>query len=660
MNASARNRPPEKPEARPKRRFRIGCMGFCVCMFFVLLFSWIGIKVWMVVALNSRVAALRAAGEPTTWAEVVAGYEPVPDEDNMALLLEPLLDRGAFVLDTATTDITVNYLHSPFGARPSAEARKLLRTFLKENAASLAVMHEAARRPQARWPLNAESEPLKYASEGCGGGCGCYASPCMWASGDMLAMESVRPAVQALRAEVAAHVAEGDGPKAARAVFALRRMAGSLDQYPRLVAQRQRAEYGQWTCSSVEDALSRCELSVEDLALLRAELEAEADQLNSRSAVRAARAGSLWVATEGRNHFFNVLGPLMDYQVKVKVRLLSALPGVLEKDALCGLNYTTQWLEVLELAPREQVGRMRVLSEELVSDLDNVLEPRFVAAVALAMLDGDGLTRRIIHAKQTLHIARTALAVEQFRIERGHWPEKLTDLVPDYLAAIPQDWFAPQGSTIIYKRTDTGVRLWSCSGKEWAMPGLTRAEEYAYLKLARDISRFKTAVGRLPTSLSELDIDEYGPFPLNPQTGQPYSYVTNPANPELFSLGGYTDGMSEDEFWKQNLPTDALVWGSMQSRQRSIVFRLLNPELRGATQARFAEEFRRSGSHDAALYRFGYTPARLKELGFSEDAVKGYKSHVQCFKEDEAEERKRRGLPAIPAVPADTQVEPAP
>jgi len=351
-------------ETKPKRRFRMSCLGCCACVFFLFVFLCIGVKVWMVVALNSRVAALRAAGEPTTWAEVVADYGPVPDEENMELLLEPLLDRGSSVLDTPTGAIVCYHLHTPFGMRPSTEACELLRSFLKENEAGLVLVHRAVARPDARWPLVAASDPLKCFQESAGWN----VSPCLWASGYYLALWYRHDATRMLIGEVAAHAAEGDSQKVAQAVLALRRIAASIGQYPHLLAQDARMEYARLACSSVEDALSQLDFSVENLAMLQKEFEAEADQLDLHSAVRAARAGSLWLATEGRGFFFKIR------RSERMGKVLGAIPGVVESEALCGLNYTTQWLAVLDLDPREQLVRMDALDERLIPEYDEMLE----------------------------------------------------------------------------------------------------------------------------------------------------------------------------------------------------------------------------------------------------------------------------------------------
>ncbi|MHC4404429.1 MAG: hypothetical protein ACYTG0_32650 [Planctomycetota bacterium] len=51
------------------------------------------------------------------------------------------------------------------------------------------------------------------------------------------------------------------------------------------------------------------------------------------------------------------------------------------------------------------------------------------------------------------------LAVRVYRAERGRNPERLTDLVPEYLSAVPEDPFSEE--PLIYRRTPTGYMLYS-------------------------------------------------------------------------------------------------------------------------------------------------------------------------------------------------------
>jgi hypothetical protein len=65
------------------------------------------------------------------------------------------------------------------------------------------------------------------------------------------------------------------------------------------------------------------------------------------------------------------------------------------------------------------------------------------------------------HRRAQAHMRSTAvaLAVERYRLEEGHWPESLAELVPARLAAVPADPF--DGKPLRYRRLADGVVVYS-------------------------------------------------------------------------------------------------------------------------------------------------------------------------------------------------------
>jgi len=61
------------------------------------------------------------------------------------------------------------------------------------------------------------------------------------------------------------------------------------------------------------------------------------------------------------------------------------------------------------------------------------------------------------HALQ--RVAQTAVALRLYRRERGHYPERLDELVPKYLPSVPVDPF--DGKPLRYKRLGRGFKVWS-------------------------------------------------------------------------------------------------------------------------------------------------------------------------------------------------------
>jgi hypothetical protein len=73
------------------------------------------------------------------------------------------------------------------------------------------------------------------------------------------------------------------------------------------------------------------------------------------------------------------------------------------------------------------------------------------ATLRISQLDSRG--------RAHLDLARTALAIERYRLATGSIPGQLADLVPKYLEQIPIDPF--DGQPIRYRRTEPGYLLYS-------------------------------------------------------------------------------------------------------------------------------------------------------------------------------------------------------
>ena len=53
------------------------------------------------------------------------------------------------------------------------------------------------------------------------------------------------------------------------------------------------------------------------------------------------------------------------------------------------------------------------------------------------------------------------LAIKAYRIERGELPDRLDDLIPEYLPAVPTDPYTEEKAPLIYRRTDDKYLLYS-------------------------------------------------------------------------------------------------------------------------------------------------------------------------------------------------------
>lgn len=135
-------------------------------------------------------------------------------------------------------------------------------------------------------------------------------------------------------------------------------------------------------------------------------------------------------------------------------RYVPALPSL---DVVYGLRMYSELIEATKSAGPQALKRAmqtdaRTISAPAYHVFSRLMLPSLSRSVAL-WLRGVGSKRAMI----------AALASERYRLANGEWPESLTDLVPEYLKAVPADPF--DGAPIRYAVTSEGIELW-CIGED--------------------------------------------------------------------------------------------------------------------------------------------------------------------------------------------------
>src|SRR5262249_43220542 len=114
------------------------------------------------------------------------------------------------------------------------------------------------------------------------------------------------------------------------------------------------------------------------------------------------------------------------------------------------LRYLTEMVEVAKL-PMEQQAEKIKKSEAKIHQLPimaRLLAPATSKAAAACHRTG-----------AEFRCAVVAMAVERYRLAHGHWPESLSELLPEYLRSIPKDPF--DGAELRYLDFDEGVVIYS-------------------------------------------------------------------------------------------------------------------------------------------------------------------------------------------------------
>jgi len=152
--------------------------------------------------------------------------------------------------------------------------------------------------------------------------------------------------------------------------------------------------------------------------------------------------------------------------------IYSLVPGWCEQDALFYYTFLGRQVRISTLPPRERLAESRKLQPEVeaafsASPWRHPLSAMLVPAMTMA-------TEEEVKSQARMSIVRAALAVEEWRLAHGRWPDSLDDLVPGLLDAVPEDPFSE--ATLRYARTESGVVVYSVGPDGQDDGGLTREE----------------------------------------------------------------------------------------------------------------------------------------------------------------------------------------
>lgn len=356
----------------------------------------------------------------------------VPPEVDRLQNRAPLI-RAALELVTLDKDeqsIASAYDSLDTSAPPAADAA-LLDELLERHRLAFELLAEAARRPESNWYIpyhkgvTADIPPLLEFLQ--------------------LSRLNLARTVRALD--------RGDTQAAVAAVEQGFAMTESFSGEPVLIVQLIRVAADRLNAGALRALLSRAELDADTL-----------DRLQPLVA-RMAAADPIRIGMLGEmKAFYHQLDRIEDESFGPDdpwILRFGALAWLMRPVIRADLRFYLHHMETA-LKHQELPAHAR---QELVTD-----KPRFyhlISRTALPNLENAILRGDLFAARAEL--ARTALALERQRAERGSYPERLGQLVPVYLESVPVDPLS--GEPLIYAATPGGYRLASAGdGKLQPMP----------------------------------------------------------------------------------------------------------------------------------------------------------------------------------------------
>ena len=375
------------------------------------------------IARNQQQAALRAAGLPTTIEELQA-LCPMPAGENAADVYAQAFDllQAKDRSDEDSLPIVGNPEEQyELGQRLSGDTLEACEACLAKHKTALELLHRASAMPECQFTPAAAIGPAVSVHH----------------------LASLRDCQRLLSLEALTAASDGRSDDAVAALIASTGLVRSLDREPMLIAQVVR-----FSCLGMSTGSALEVVNATDLDSVQLDrLSAAYDGIDLREPIALGMAGE-WCAIESGAIPVGIVTRVWD------------VPGCRKLVINC--------LDALASDSMAEVRRLAF--DERPALLSSVRPVMAMMANAYANVLGVCLQSE---AQRRACVA--VLAVLRFRLKEGRLPDALNELVPAYLAAVPQDPYDDQ--PLRYKKRDAGFVVYSVA-KNQQDDGGTSSSDY--------------------------------------------------------------------------------------------------------------------------------------------------------------------------------------
>lgn len=412
-----------------------------VVILIALLLAW---RIRLTHEVDAKLAAIRAAGLPTSGAELNSYYPAVPDGENAALVMTQAFALMRNYPDSRSNEVA-NFKFQSRNQQFTPAQKQLFGSYVEMNASALAKMREAIELPECRYPVDYTPGPNTL----------------------LLHLGKLHNLAEIVRYESLLAGESGDTSNVVASIDNLLGMANTLDKEPDLIAQLVRISFIAMAKNSLELCLQATNLSEPELNGLASTFSA-ADKTNLMAKALAGEpaintpvfiqvnrnangARELVKGMKDTGEIFST--PDLDARLIRDPRFYEAT-GFWDRDLLYYLNVMETNIALASFAPPQNLvaaGNLKKAENEAEQNRC-YLSKLFIEALSNA------LTNDVKHFAY-LRTSTTAIAVERFRLTREKLPEDLTELVPQFLSAVPIDPF--DGKPLRYRHLAKGYVIYS-------------------------------------------------------------------------------------------------------------------------------------------------------------------------------------------------------
>ncbi len=394
----------------------------------LLLVGFAGFRMTLQRMYHDRLEAIRAGGEPATFADIEKTLRDLPPEQNAAFLIEEAsrhYDNWHWTRKVINVPICNGGLQPGRDEPLAAEVKADAAAYLNDNAQALKFLHQAAAIGQAVFArdltFNASLPHLSPIRRG----------------SELLNLEGV------LAAE------NGEDATAAQCFADALRLANQLREEPFLISHIVRIKGDETTLYGIERAVNRTGFTgIQLVALTKAINEAD----DADAFYRAILSERCCMTDVASRPVSSLMGPA-GFDRQTLWSTFYFLSGLHSVDRICLLDRMTELVGAARLPTHRRMAAVSAWQ----SKAENVPRHRILLHVFLSAVDRSCITD-LNHVAQ-VRAARAGLAVERYRLAHGRYPETLDALVPEFLDAVPEDPF--DGKPLRYQARANGFVVYS-------------------------------------------------------------------------------------------------------------------------------------------------------------------------------------------------------
>lgn len=411
---------------------------------------------------QERLNRLRAAGLPTTSAELNTWYPAVPDPENAATLF--------LAAASGLRSVSVPGLELDFSRRPSRTngvSEQLLsanRAYLATNAPALRAMHAALQHPGARYPINLTAGVLTTLPH----------------------LASVKGYAQQLGlfAEMAAEC--GEAELASQCLLDGVKLSRTLQKEPTVISFLVLIACEAITSSSAERVFHHIQFTPEQLVQMQTAFGSAAAEISHAPAMLGELCMNLdaFRLPAGRQFqsFVMAGGGGSGVGPENVVMWLYSVSGLQNRDLKVMVNYYDRSREIAALSPTMR----RLETEKLNGEVEGRFRSQFIPIAKMMLPALFKVEAKATRQYSTFRCAEVACAVERWRLAHGGaLPESLDALVPAFLASVPED--PMDGKPLKFKARPRGFVVYSIGedgtddGGTPRIPGSSKHWDYTFV-----------------------------------------------------------------------------------------------------------------------------------------------------------------------------------